>query len=93
MKTRKDFGRYCQFEDIDPKILGAVEKQPDIANDFVEQTVLNVTLDNIPLMSEHSVNTARIQAKNRGRFCFCYQYHRRRSLESMMIYSHPNAVG
>ena len=66
MKTRKDFGRYCQFEDVEPKILGATEKNNEAMNDFVEQTVLNVTLDNIPQLSEHSVNTARVQAKNRG---------------------------
>lgn len=66
MKTRKEFGRYCQFEDIDPKILGVIEKNSEIISDFVEQTVLNVTLDNIPAMSEHAVNTARIQAKSRG---------------------------
>lgn len=66
MKKRKEFGRYCAFDDVEPKILGAVERNPDSADMFVEQTVLNVTLDNTPPLSEHSVNTARVQTKNRG---------------------------
>mmetsp|Transcript_1257 Transcript_1257/g.2798 ORF Transcript_1257/g.2798 Transcript_1257/m.2798 type:complete len:574 (-) Transcript_1257:687-2408(-) len=66
MKQRKDFGRYCQFDEVEPKIIGVVERNIDCLNDFVEQTVINVVLDNIPVMSEHSVNTARVQAKARG---------------------------
>eukprot|EP00397_Hematodinium_sp_SG-2012_P036277 GEMP01039144.1.p1 GENE.GEMP01039144.1~~GEMP01039144.1.p1 ORF type:complete len:503 (+),score=82.70 GEMP01039144.1:336-1844(+) len=66
MKKRKEFGRYCAFDDVEPKILGAIERNPDSADMFVEQTVLNITLDNNPPMSEHSVNTARVQTKNRG---------------------------
>ena len=60
MKQRKDFGRYCQFEEVEPKIIGVVERNTDCLNDFVEQTVLNVILDNIPTVSEHAVNTARV---------------------------------
>lgn len=68
MKKRKEFGRYCAFDDVEPKILGAIERNPDCADLYVEQTVLNVTLDNIPSLSEHSVNTARVQTKNRGMY-------------------------
>jgi len=63
MKQRKDFGRYCQFDEVEPKIIGVVERNIDCLNDFVEQTVINVVLDNIPVMSEHSVNTARDQVR------------------------------
>jgi len=66
MKKRKEFGRYCNFEDVEPKILGAIERNPQSSDMFVEQTVLNVVLDNIPQFSEHSVNTARVQTKSRG---------------------------
>lgn len=66
MKQRRDFGRYCQFDDVEPKITAVVERSGESREDFVEQTVLNVIFDNIPALSEHSVNTARVQAKTRG---------------------------
>lgn len=66
MKKRKEFGRYCAFDDVDPKILGSVDTNADSCLLFVDQTVLNAVLDNIPQFSEHSVNTARVQTKNRG---------------------------
>jgi len=48
MKKRKDFGRYCNFEDVEPKILGQVEMKPECSEMYVEQTILNLVLDNIP---------------------------------------------
>lgn len=66
MKKRKEFGRYCNFEDVDPKILAQVDRKPEASDMYVEQTILNVTLDNIPQLSEHSVNTARVQTKSRA---------------------------
>jgi len=65
MKKRKDFGRYCNFEDVEPKILGQVERNPAAGDMYVEQTILNLVLDNIPEFSEHAVNTARVQTKTR----------------------------
>jgi dynein intermediate chain 2 len=65
MKKRKDFGRYCNFEEVEPKILGSVERAPTCGDMYVEQTILNLVLDNIPQFSEHAVNTARVQTKTR----------------------------
>lgn len=65
MKKRKDFGRYCNFDDVEPKILGQVDPDPTKGDMYVEQTICNLTLDNIPQFSEHSVNTARVQTKSR----------------------------
>lgn len=64
-KLRKDFGRYCNFDDVEPKILGVVDFAPQCGDMYVEQTILNCCLDNIPQVSESSVNTARVQTKNR----------------------------
>lgn len=64
MKKRRDFGRYCNFDDVDAKLLGTVERKPESGDMYVEQTILNVVLDNIPQYSEHSVNTARVQTQN-----------------------------
>ncbi|CAE8709077.1 unnamed protein product [Polarella glacialis] len=66
MKKRKDFGRrYCNFDDVEPKIIGQIETVAECGNMFVEQTILNLVLDNICDFSEHSVNTARVQTKSR----------------------------
>eukprot|EP00746_Dinoflagellata_sp_MGD_P124571 gnl/MRDRNA2_/MRDRNA2_59169_c0_seq2.p1 gnl/MRDRNA2_/MRDRNA2_59169_c0~~gnl/MRDRNA2_/MRDRNA2_59169_c0_seq2.p1 ORF type:complete len:574 (-),score=114.24 gnl/MRDRNA2_/MRDRNA2_59169_c0_seq2:23-1744(-) len=66
MKQRKDFGRYCAFDDVEPKIVGAVERNLEAGDAYVDQTIFNCVLDNIPDCSVHSVNTARVQTKNRG---------------------------
>lgn len=65
-KKRKDFGRYCNFDDVEPKILGQVDREAKSGDMYVEQVVVNATLDNIPSLSEHSVNTARVQTKSRA---------------------------
>mmetsp|Transcript_43316 Transcript_43316/g.97778 ORF Transcript_43316/g.97778 Transcript_43316/m.97778 type:complete len:576 (-) Transcript_43316:137-1864(-) len=65
MKKRKDFGRYCNFDDVEPRILGTVDVLPQCGDMYVEQTILSVVLDNIPHVSESSVNTARVQTKSR----------------------------
>lgn len=64
MKKRKDFGRYCNFDDVEPKVSG-VDQDNTRGDLYVEQTILSVTLDNIPQFSEHAVNTARVQTKSR----------------------------
>jgi len=64
MKKRKDFGRYCNFEDVEPKVLGQVDNNPLAGDMYIEQTILNLVLDNIPQMSEAAVNTARVQTKS-----------------------------
>jgi len=64
-KKRKDFGRYCNFDDVEPKILGQVDQSPTCGDMYIEQTILSCCVDNIPQFSEHSVNTARVQTKSR----------------------------
>lgn len=66
MKKRRDFGRYCNFEDVESKILGAVERNGAAGDMYVEKTILDLVLDNIPEFSEHAVNTARVQTKSRA---------------------------
>jgi dynein intermediate chain 2 len=64
IKKRKDFGRHCHFESIDAQLLGVIDPHPEAGDMYIEQTILNVVLDNIPQLSEHSVNTARVQTQN-----------------------------
>jgi len=64
MKKRKEFGRACTFGS-DGKILGQVEKAPQCGDMYVEQTIINAVFHNIPTMSEHSVNTARVKTHSR----------------------------
>jgi len=66
MKQRRDFGRYCNFDDVEPKIYVQVDADPTRGDMYVEQTVCSITLDNIPQLSEHSVNTARVQTRSRA---------------------------
>jgi len=64
MKKRKDFGRYCNFEDVEPKVLGQIDNNPVCSDMYIEQTILSLVLDNIPSFSEASVNTARVQTRS-----------------------------
>eukprot|EP00927_Polykrikos_kofoidii_P047206 TRINITY_DN4130_c0_g2_i1.p1 TRINITY_DN4130_c0_g2~~TRINITY_DN4130_c0_g2_i1.p1 ORF type:complete len:575 (-),score=107.07 TRINITY_DN4130_c0_g2_i1:465-2189(-) len=66
IKLRKDFGRFCNFDDVDAQILAATDRDPKLGDKYVEQTILSLVEDNIPIYSEHSVNTARVQTKSRG---------------------------
>jgi dynein intermediate chain 2 len=66
MKKRKDFGRYCNFDDVEPKILGQVDRVKECGDMYIEQTILSIVVDNIPEMSESMVNTARVQTKSRA---------------------------
>ena len=65
MKKRKDFGRYCNFDTVEAKILGQVDHQPQCGDMYVEQTIINAVFHNIPEFSEHSVNTARVKTSAR----------------------------
>lgn len=65
MKKRKDFGRYCNFDDVEAKVLGQIEKKPECGDNYVEQTILSPVLDNIPQMSQHEVNTERVLTNHR----------------------------
>jgi dynein intermediate chain 2 len=61
IKKRKDFGRYCNFEDVEPKMIGAVDEDRKCGDMYVEKTIIDCVLDNIPKLSEHAVNTAKVK--------------------------------
>jgi dynein intermediate chain 2 len=73
VKKRKEFGRHCGFEDAATECLVTQtynmgkegekdQKRPE--DMYVEQTIINITLDNIPSFSEHAVNTAQVEKKS-----------------------------
>lgn len=64
-KKRWEFGRHCAFEDVEPRII-EVEKNPSYGDSYLEQTILNLVLDNIPDLSVHTVNTACVTRVNAG---------------------------
>jgi dynein intermediate chain 2 len=64
VKQRKDFGRYCNFDDVESKMLGAVEEDRNCGDLYVEKTVCDAVLDNIPEFSEHSVNTVKVKLQS-----------------------------
>ncbi|CAK0870145.1 unnamed protein product [Prorocentrum cordatum] len=64
MKKRKEFGRYCKFDDVEPKILGTVEENRNCGDMYVEKSIMDVVLDNIPQFSEHAVNTAKVKMQS-----------------------------
>jgi dynein intermediate chain 2 len=65
-KLRKDFGKYCGFDDTDPKMLGTIEISSEYYEQYCTMNPVNCRLDNIPDMGEHSVNTKRIPIQSRG---------------------------
>jgi dynein intermediate chain 2 len=65
-KLRKDFGKHCNFEDTDPKMLGTIEMNTEYYEQYVTKNPVDLRLDNIPDMGEHSVNTKRIPIQSRG---------------------------
>lgn len=65
-KPREDFGRPPSFSDAETKIIGFIDQEEDIKRTFALQDPKVLVLDNIPKMSEHSVNTERVATKNKG---------------------------
>lgn len=57
-KKRKDFGRPPLFEDTETKIVGTVKAADENKNGYVLRDPNSITLDNIPMLSEHSVSLA-----------------------------------
>jgi len=64
-KLRKEFGKYCGFDDTDFKCV-SIEASTDCYERYVTMNPVNFRFDNIPEMGEHSVNTKRIPIANRG---------------------------
>jgi len=65
-KLRKDFGKYCGFDDTDPKMLGTVETNAEKYESYVTKNPANYMFTNVCDMAEHGVNTKRIPVNNRG---------------------------
>ena len=56
-KYRKNFGKPAQFEDFDGiKMVGTVAPEPSKQENFVLRNPNKLILDNIPLLSHHSVS-------------------------------------
>eukprot|EP00744_Colponema_vietnamica_P003227 GILI01004977.1.p1 GENE.GILI01004977.1~~GILI01004977.1.p1 ORF type:complete len:582 (-),score=174.73 GILI01004977.1:310-2055(-) len=65
-KRRKEFGKHCSFEDFDAKLLGSVDRDKESAQNYIDRNPNTMILDNIPDMTEHSVNTLRVVTVNKG---------------------------
>ncbi|PHJ21042.1 dynein intermediate [Cystoisospora suis] len=75
-KLRQEFGRYCNFEVCEPKLLGAIDPKPELRSQYVLRNPRTFVSDNIMEMSEHMVssdntslahvNTERVSAAVKG---------------------------
>ena len=69
-KKRKEFGHKPEFGDTETKVIGFLPTQrtEDISANHVRRNPSFITIDNIPEMSEHVVNTERVTTYDRGMF-------------------------
>ncbi|KEP64338.1 UNVERIFIED_CONTAM: dynein intermediate chain, putative [Hammondia hammondi] len=65
-KLRQEFGRHCNFEVSEPKLLGAIDPKPELRNQYVRKNPRTFVSDNIMEMSEHMVNTERVSVGTKG---------------------------
>lgn len=65
-KKREEFGRYPLFEDTEVRQLGFVRPKPKDKEDYILRNPDKHVLDNIPVYSQHSVNTQRVATNNVG---------------------------
>jgi len=65
-KERQKFGRTGAFEDTDIQIVGSVIHNETQEAMYQLRNPNKVVLDNIPVLSEHRVNTERVATNNRG---------------------------
>nr|CEL64969.1 TPA: dynein intermediate chain, putative [Neospora caninum Liverpool] len=65
-KLRQEFGRHCNFEVSEPKLLGAIDPKPELRNQYVRKNPRTFVSDNIMEMSEHMVNTERVSVGSKG---------------------------
>ena len=63
-KPRSEFGKFCDFKDTEPRIIGDIPPTDDFTEDYVKRNPSTVELDTQPRMSEHEVNTERIVLKS-----------------------------
>lgn len=57
-RKKRDFGRHPQFEETETKILGSVMPNPGQRDNYMLRNPNKLVLDNIPMLSEHSVSLA-----------------------------------
>jgi dynein intermediate chain 2, axonemal len=65
-KPREEFGRPPNFQDTDTQIVAVIDQDKKIKEQFILKDPKELVLDNIPKLSEHSVNTERVATKNKG---------------------------
>lgn len=67
-KKRKEFGHKPEFGDTETKVIGFLPTQrtDDLGPNYQRKNPSFITIDNIPEMSEHYVNTERVTTVDRG---------------------------
>ena len=63
-KVRSEFGKFCAFKDVEPRILEAIAPTEEFKDEYVKRNPSTLELDTQPKMSEHEVNTERIVLKH-----------------------------
>jgi len=69
-KKRKEFGQKPEFGDTETKVIGFLPQTrgEDLGPNHVRRDPSFITIDNIPEMSEHVVNTERVTTFDRGMY-------------------------
>jgi len=65
-KARKNFGRHPQFEDSQTKMVCEQMPDPAVAEHYLLRDPNKISMDNIPVLSQHGVQTDRVETKDRG---------------------------
>lgn len=67
-KKRKEFGHKPEFTETEVKVIGFLPTQrtEDLGPNYVRRNPSFITIDNIPEMSEHVVNTERVTTFDKG---------------------------
>lgn len=67
-KKRKEFGHKPEFGDTETKVIGFLPTQrtDDLGPNYQRKNPSFITIDNIPEMSEHYVNTERVTTFDKG---------------------------
>ncbi|NXW93880.1 DNAI2 protein, partial [Alopecoenas beccarii] len=65
-RKRSEFGRHCNFTDWPARVTVDIPPDPSMADNFIPQDPVNVAIQHSYDMSEHEVNTERLQAESRG---------------------------
>jgi dynein intermediate chain 2, axonemal len=63
---RREFEKPCAFEDTESKLIGASSSDESKMNEYIDKNPSYITLDNIPILSTHEVNTERLVTQNRN---------------------------